>query len=312
MRAIRPKTGHQAKALSEAANMTGKPRPLPAGVNLPPAEMARTALAHARAAAMRAGEIALAHFRPGGRTSARLWHKDGGSPVTEADLAADAYLKAELGRLWPQAAWLSEETADTSERLGAALVWIVDPIDGTRAFLEGERDWCVSIALLAHGQPVAGVLEAPALGQVYTAMAGQGALLNGTPMAVSNQEQLSGAHVAGPRPAIEALARLAPGIRPGRKVPSLALRIARIAQGAFDAGLVSSDAHDWDLAAADLILTEAGGTVTTTGGARLIYNAREPVHGPLVASGPRLHAELAAAARKVEGQGQLGRNARLP
>lgn len=275
-------------------------------------DLARTALAHATAAARRAGEIAMAHFRPGGRTSARLWHKDGGSPVTEADLAADAYLKAELGRLWPQAAWLSEETADTSERLGADLVWIVDPIDGTRAFLEGERDWCVSIALLAYGEPVAGVLDAPALGHVYTAVAGRGALLDGKPIAVSQQAGLAGAHIAGPRPAVEALARIAPGIRPGRKVPSLALRIARIAQGAFDAGLVSTDAHDWDLAAADLILTEAGGTVTTTGGARLIYNAREPVHGPLVASGPRLRAELAEAARQVERQGQLGRNARLP
>ena len=292
--------------------MTGRARPLHAAAKTATAEMAHEALAHAQAAARRAGEIALAHFRPGGRTSARLWHKDGGSPVTEADLAADAYLKAELGRLWPQAAWLSEETADTAERLGADLVWIVDPIDGTRAFLEGERDWCVSIALLAFGQPVAGVLDAPALGQVYTARAGRGALLNGAPIAVSAHDRLDGAHIAGPRPAVEALARLEPGIRPGRKVPSLALRIARIAQGSFDAGLVSSDAHDWDLAAADLILTEAGGTVTTTGGARLIYNAREPVHGPLVASGPRLHAELAAAARKVEGQGQLGRNARLP
>src|SRR3712207_3855926 len=120
----------------------------------PSAALARTLQPRLRETAREAGAIALGFFRSGLKTSARIWSKAGGSPVTEADVAVDAFLKAELSQAVPEAGWLSEETADDPARLSRELVWIVDPIDGTRAFLTGSRDWSVSIALLGGGQPV--------------------------------------------------------------------------------------------------------------------------------------------------------------
>src|SRR5215210_4388071 len=116
----------------------------------------------AREAARDAGALALRFFRSGLTTSAKIWSKAGGSPVTEADMAVDTFLKVKLSEALPEAAWLSEETADDRHRLGRDLVWIVDPIDGTRAFLSGSHDWSVAIALLSGGDPILGIVYAPA------------------------------------------------------------------------------------------------------------------------------------------------------
>ena len=116
-----------------------------------------------RTVAREAGEIAMASFRLGAPTSARVWDKEGGSPVTEADIAVDTFLKARCAEALPEAAWLSEETVDDPARLGSDLVWVVDPIDGTRAYMAGVPDWCVCIALLSRNTPVLGIVHAPAL-----------------------------------------------------------------------------------------------------------------------------------------------------
>jgi myo-inositol-1(or 4)-monophosphatase len=253
------------------------------------------ALAAASKTAVAAGEIAMRFFRPGERTSATIWEKAGGSPVTEADIAVDDFLKQQCRRQRPDAAWLSEETADDAARLGRSLVWVVDPIDGTRAFMAGSPDWCVCVALLAGDQPVMGVVHAPALGLTYTAVAGSGAARNGARLAVSVADRLANARIAGPKPMLDVLARGAP-ISAQPKVPSLALRLARIADGQLDGGLVSPDARDWDLAAADLVLREAGGRVSTLDGAALRYNRPNPVHATLVAAAGSLHEPLRLAA----------------
>lgn len=258
-----------------------------------------------------AGDMALKHFRPGARTSARVWMKAGGSPVTEADIAVDAFLKISLSRLLPRAAWLSEETADDPMRLSSDMVWIVDPIDGTRAFLEGHPDWAVSVALYAHGTPVLGLLYAPAHDSVYSAVLGSGAFLNAQRISATQRSDWTGACISGPRPALTGLARHEPGIVMSERIPSLALRLARVADGSIDAGLVSTDARDWDIAAADLILTEAGGSVTTLSGEKPDYNRRKPRHGALVASGPGLKADLLTYALQIAETGELERAARL-
>jgi myo-inositol-1(or 4)-monophosphatase len=252
-------------------------------------------------AAVEAGRMALAQFREGERTTAKVWSKAGGSPVTEADVAVDAFLKVSCAVAVPSAAWLSEETADDPARLSRRLVWVVDPIDGTRAFLEGHRDWCVCVALLADGEPVLGVVHAPALGVTYEALKGEGARRNGAAIAVGPLADLASARIAGPKPMLDALARAA-HFEPAPKVPSLALRLTRIAEGALDGGIVSPDSRDWDLAAADLVLREAGGLITGLDGAMLAYNRPRPVHATLVAAGNALHPPLLQAANAMRAQ----------
>jgi myo-inositol-1(or 4)-monophosphatase len=254
-------------------------------------------LTSVREVADEAGRLAMRFFRSGTKTSAKIWSKSGGSPVTEADVAVDTLLKIRLSALLPEAAWLSEETADDLRRLKRALVWIVDPIDGTRAFLSGNHDWSVAIALLDDAEPVLGIVHAPAHHTTYVATRGGGARRDEAAIAVTDRTGLKGAGIAGPHPFIDRLeGRVGPLTRLPR-IPSLALRIARVADGTVDAGLVTSDARDWDIAAADLILREAGGLLTTLDGAAPSYNELRPSHGELVATSRRLHPGLIAAMR---------------
>ena len=240
-----------------------------------------------RAVMREAADIARPFFRLGGQTSARIWSKAGGSPVTEADVAVDAFLKVRLSALVPKAAWLSEETADDPARIGHDLVWIVDPIDGTRAFLSGHPDWSIAVALLAAGQPLIGFVHAPVGDADYEAVRGRGATRNGKAIRVDAREKLAGARITGPKPMLD---RLAEGVGSAsdfeviKRIPSLALRLARVADGSVDVGMVSGHARDWDLAAADLVLREAGGVVCGFDGEATRYNRADPVHVELLAA----------------------------
>jgi myo-inositol-1(or 4)-monophosphatase len=264
----------------------------------PHADHALRLMPRVQETAREAGTIALKHFREGRTTGARIWSKAGNSPVTEADLAVDAFLKERLADLLPEAAWLSEETADDPVRLRRDLLWIVDPIDGTRAFLSGVPDWSVSIGLLAAGRPILGIVYAPALGQLYEASLGSGARRNGQPLHGPAAGALGGARVTGPKPLVDALEQRSGAVERLPKVPSLALRIARVAEGSIDVGLVSANSHDWDLAGADLILHEAGGRLTDLRGESVRYNQADPIHGELVATSEALHSATVTALRR--------------
>jgi myo-inositol-1(or 4)-monophosphatase len=242
--------------------------------------------------AREAGAMAARFFRRGEKTTARIWSKAGGSPVTEADVAVDAFLKVQLNRLLPQAGWLSEETADDPARLRDAMVWIVDPIDGTRAFLTGHPDWSVAIALLAGGRPVLGMVHAPAHRAHYEAVAGGGATRDGQSLAASPAQAIRNARVAGAKSLVDHLERSAGPITRMERIPSLALRLVRVAEGAVDLGLVSANARDWDIAAADLILREAGARLSDFRGEDPAYNRPDPVHGELLAAPRQLHPRL--------------------
>ncbi|NIX76647.1 3'(2'),5'-bisphosphate nucleotidase CysQ [Microvirga terricola] len=250
-----------------------------------------------REAAYEAGALALPFFRGGAQTSARLWFKGGHSPVTEADIALDTFLKGRLTNLLPEAGWLSEETTDDPARLERRFVWIVDPIDGTRAFASGHPDWSISIALVAEGRPLLGVVHAPIHDRLYEAQAGSGAACNGQRLSVGDAKHPDPLRVAGPQPLIDRLSRQIGPIEHLPKVPSLALRLARVAEGAIDVGLVSKDSHDWDIAAADLILQEAGAVLTDFEGASPVYNKAQPRHGEMVAVASRLHPRAIGAMR---------------
>jgi myo-inositol-1(or 4)-monophosphatase len=250
-----------------------------------------------RTAAREAGATALDWFRAGEKTRARVDWKGGVSPVSEADFAVDNFLRERLGSLLPDSGWLSEETTDDSDRMSRSRVFIVDPIDGTRAFISGDPRWAVSAALVEDGRPVVAVLHMPAAGLTFEARAGEGATLNGAPIRASDRERLSGARIAGPPRLMDNMASAGVDFIREPKIPSLAYRLARVAAGEIDAGIASTDAWDWDIAAADLIIREAGGRLTDLDEREPAYNRANPRHGILGAAPARLHSELIAALR---------------
>jgi myo-inositol-1(or 4)-monophosphatase len=239
------------------------------------------------AAVREAGALALGFFR----APVRSWLKHGNSPVSEADVAVDRMLRERLDTIAPGCGWLSEETEDDRSRLAATRVWIVDPIDGTRAFLAGLPDWTISIALSEQGRPILAALYAPFADELFIATAGGGASCNGRAISAT-VGGIDGARVAGPRRYVERLAASVPGLILEPKIHSLALRLTRVAQGTLDVAFASTSSHDWDLAAADLLVHEAGGALTTFAGEALIYNRPEPVHDALVAAGLSRHRQL--------------------
>ncbi|WP_378943303.1 3'(2'),5'-bisphosphate nucleotidase CysQ [Mesorhizobium sp. ANAO-SY3R2] len=236
-----------------------------------------------RSAAVEAGRIAMRYFR----NSPEVWFKDGNSPVSEADYATDKYLRETLTEARPDYGWLSEETADNRDRLGARRTFVVDPIDGTRGFVDGRTAWCVSVAIVENGGSLAGVLECPARDETYWAVAGEGAFLNGEPIRVRGAgERL---RVAGPKPMIDRLPdEWLRRIDRESYIPSLAYRVAMIAKGTLDATFVKPNAHDWDIAAAELILREAGGSLLDSEGRVPTFAGEKIVHGALMAGSGEL------------------------
>ncbi|MGB8818945.1 MAG: 3'(2'),5'-bisphosphate nucleotidase CysQ [Rhizobiaceae bacterium] len=254
-------------------------------------------LALLKHAAAEAGRIAMGYFRKDPKIS---W-KAGMSPVTEADLHVDRYLQAALMAARPHYGWLSEETEDDQSRLGKLRTFVVDPIDGTKAFIEGRDIWCVSIAVVENGRTLSGVLDCPARTEVFESAKGSGSYLNGRLLAMA--EPQAPLRVAGPKQFVTPFAgSVNRTVEMVGHVPSLAYRIAAIACGQFDATFIKPDAHDWDLAAADLILAEAGGTLVNASGDRPAYAGAAVAHGVLVAG----HDDLIAPMLGVVAQTAIG------
>ena len=227
----------------------------------------------------------------------KTWVKEHNSPVSEVDIAVNQLLKERLAAIAPEAGWLSEESEDGPARLAASRVWIVDPIDGTRSFIAGRPDWTISVALVEVSRPIVAALYAPISEELFLAVAGAGATRNGTPIMASPGGTLEGASIAGPRGFLDRLATVAPAFTVLPRIHSLALRLARVADGTLDAAIASPTSRDWDLAAADLLVHEAGGALTTVGGTKLAYNGISTVHDVLVAAGLMRHQTLAVLLR---------------
>lgn len=232
----------------------------------------------------------IAHSRwPGDGHALESWDKTPGNPVSEADLAVDAFLRRELGRLLPAAGWLSEETADDKVRINSDLLWLVDPIDGTRDFVRGRSGWSVSVALISAGKPLIGFLAAPARDEEWCAVAGQGATLNERPLAASTRESFSGARVP-----IDQLPSADSDLVAVEKPNSIALRIAMVADDRADLVATLRWGFEWDIAAATLIAREAGAQVSDAFGKPLAYNKHDPRDFGLLVSSPAIHADAVA------------------
>jgi myo-inositol-1(or 4)-monophosphatase len=228
----------------------------------------------------------IAHSRwPGAGHDLHSWDKTPNNPVSEADLEVDRFLKRELTRLLPSAAWLSEETVDDKGRTASGLIWLVDPIDGTRDFVRGRSGWAVSVALVSAGKPLIGMLAAPARGEEWLALAGQGATLNGAPIRASTRAQFAGARVP-----THTLPKEDSDLVAVEQPNSIALRIAMVADDRADLVATLRWGFEWDIAAATLIAREAGAEVTDAFGAPLAYNKHDPRDFGLLVCAPAIHA----------------------
>ena len=235
-----------------------------------------------------AGLLALSLFR----TELKNWTKGASSPVSEADIAVNDLLEKRLRTAAPDYGWLSEESTDDEQRLETSRVWIVDPIDGTRGYLAGREDWCVSVALVEDASPVLAAVFAPASDEFFFAERGQGAVCNNVSVYATAGIELDFSRLAGPKPLVERLNRSAEEIKLHPRIGSLALRLCRVAQGSLDAAFAGGQSRDWDLAAANLIVQEANGNMTALSGDTILYNRRDVAHGVLVAAGRERHARI--------------------
>ncbi len=257
----------------------------------PQTEILRTEILRPlQAAVAEAGKLALSKFRG----DLRSWNKENASPVSEADLAVDNFLRERLLAIDSSIGWLSEETADSPARLSKERLWIVDPIDGTRSFIAGREDWAVCAALVERGRPVAAVVELPATGESFAAIAGGGATKNGQSISASTKTDVSSAAIAHPAKLNQAFTTLGNALAVPR-IHSIAVRLSRVAAGEIDAALASANANDWDLAAPDLLVHEAGGKLTDAMGKVPVYNLADRIHGALIAAGSELHPRLVSA-----------------
>jgi myo-inositol-1(or 4)-monophosphatase len=234
-----------------------------------------------------AGEIARGYYNGTFKT----WHKSHGNPVTDADIAVDNFLKQTLLAARPEYGWLSEETADDPARLSRRRVFVVDPIDGTYGFVKHRPQFTIVAAVVENGRPIAGAIYNPITDEMFEAAKDQGAWRNGVRSRVSSRAGLENIRVLMEKKLADAQ---------GWRVPwpasitaetraSAAYRMALVATGEFDATLSLTQKADWDLAAGDLIVEEAGGQVSDRDGVTLIYNREHPVHGSVVCAGAALH-----------------------
>jgi myo-inositol-1(or 4)-monophosphatase len=236
-------------------------------------------------AAREAGELAMQWFLDPGE----VWDKGNNHPVTQADLAVDKKLHQILLGARPDYGWLSEETTDDQSRLSQSRVFVVDPIDGTRAFIKGKPHFSISLAVVENGRPIAGVVFNPALQEMFSATMGQGARMNGKPIRVSKCAEIPDCRMIGHMGLFRAKKWKNPWPVMQTFVPnSMAYRMALVAEGSWDATLTLQPKSDWDLAAADLIASEAGAIVTDPDGHEFRYNLPTTTKSGVICAGRTL------------------------
>jgi myo-inositol-1(or 4)-monophosphatase len=242
-------------------------------------------------AALNAASQIFERFTPG---AVETEYKAGHDPVTEADRAVDAVLRENLLR--DGEGWLSEETADNPLRLDKTRVWIVDPLDGTREFVKGLPEFCVSIGYVENGKPVAGGIYNPATKETFIGAIDTGVLYNGKPARASQRTSLDGALILASRSEVKR-GEWKPFENGSFKVQamgSVAYKLALVSAGLADITFTLTPKNEWDVAAGAALVKSAGGFVSTLEKTDLIANRRDPLLSGLLASGPFLKDELLA------------------
>ena len=250
-------------------------------------------LALLTASARRAGDIAKSYFL---RNPDVTDKPDGAGPVTAADLAVNVMLEDSLRMARPDYGWLSEETEDSTERLTTGRQFVIDPIDGTRAFIDGSKDWAHSLAIVEDGMPIAAAVYLPMRDMMFTASRGDGASMNGTPLQVSTPATVEDAVVLGAKPNFDGRFWRGGTPPPVKRAfrSSLAYRLCLVAQGRFDGMITLRPSWEWDIAAGALIAAEAGAVVTDPFGQGLHFNNPLPKVPGVLMAGTMLHQALAA------------------
>jgi myo-inositol-1(or 4)-monophosphatase len=242
-------------------------------------------------AGLEASRAVFARFTPG---AIETEYKVGHDPVTEADRALDAVLRKELLR--DGEGWLSEESVDDPVRLQRSRVWVVDPLDGTREFVKGIPEFCVSIGFVEDGRPVAGGIYNPATDETFLGAVDSGVTYNGKPSQPSQRKSLDGALVLASRSEVKrgewkVFENSNLEIRP---MGSVAYKLALVAVGLADVTFTLTPKNEWDVVAGAALVQSAGSFVSTLEKASLTANRRDPLLSGLLASGPFLKDQLLA------------------
>jgi myo-inositol-1(or 4)-monophosphatase len=242
-------------------------------------------------AAIEAAQTVFAHFTPG---AIEAEFKTGHDPVTEADRTIDAVLRTNLLR--EGEGWLSEESVDDISRIQKKCVWVVDPLDGTREFIEGIPEFCISIGFAENGRPVAGGIFNPATKETIIGAVDCGITYNGKPAQPSQRKTLRGSVILASRSEIKRgeWQQFQGGDYQIRPMGSVAYKLALVAAGRADVTFTLSPKHEWDVAAGVALMESAGGFVSTLDKTSLVANRRDPLLPGLLACGPFLKEELLA------------------
>jgi len=237
-------------------------------------------LAIAEQAAQEAGAMVMGLFK--GKYD--VHEKSKNNPVTTADLEANRIIRDKIQKSFPQDGWLSEEDADNSGRLALKRIWVIDPIDGTKEFIEGVPQFAISIAFVVEGRPKVAIVYNPAKDRFYKAAAGQGAYLNNKAIRVSPRQDVRGASLlvsrSEPQKRFQAFVERCDL----RRVGSIAYRLAKVASGDGDGTLTFRTIHEWDICAGVLMVEEAGGKVVDGDGKTMMFNRELPKHRGVVAA----------------------------
>ena len=250
---------------------------------------AREDLALLRDAALSVGPLLRAKFG----ADFEVWSKGAAGPVTEVDIAVDRMLKEFLTAARPDYGWLSEEIADNTDRLDKRCVFVVDPIDGTRAFIKRKPEFCTALAVVRDGQAVAGVVYNPILEELFEAAHEHGARLNGERVSVSDTPAIEDCKMIGPEDLFSSKFWPTPWPAMQRSQKNaIAYRAALVASGEYDATVSLGYKSEWDIAAATVITREAGGRISDPWNGDYVFNKPDPRVAGVVCAGPALHALL--------------------
>ena len=225
--------------------------------------------------------------------------KSNDDPVTTGDFIVNNILQEEFSKYFPEIGWLSEETRDNEDRLPKELVWIVDPIDGTKEFVMGIPEYSISVALVKEGSPILGLILNPLRDEVFTAVKGKGAFLNGKPIHVKKTLDEKPSIVASrseiKRGEFEPFENLSKVIPTG----SIAYKLALVAAGKADGTFSLGPKNEWDIAAGCLIIEEAGGRVSDKYGQGFKFNQKNTLVNSIVGTSKAASEQIFSMIQKV-------------